>query len=49
MDEFARMNSLEYADAYRRLAELYSIAKDQEKANRMLERALIVEDALGVN
>ncbi|HEX8231315.1 MAG TPA: DUF2723 domain-containing protein [Chloroflexia bacterium] len=47
MDEFARNNSLEYARAYRRLARLYTAANDLESANRMLERALEIEAALG--
>ncbi|MEA2575196.1 MAG: hypothetical protein QOH93_2494, partial [Chloroflexia bacterium] len=47
MDEFARVNSLEYAQAYRRLAQLYTSANDSERANRMLERATEIEQALG--
>ncbi|HEX8599850.1 MAG TPA: DUF2723 domain-containing protein [Chloroflexia bacterium] len=47
MDEFARINSMQYARAYRRLARLYSDAGDSERANRVIERATEIEGALG--
>jgi hypothetical protein len=48
MDEFARNNSAEYARAYRRLAQLYTSAKESERAQRMLQRATEIEEALGL-
>ncbi|MDQ5822724.1 MAG: DUF2723 domain-containing protein [Chloroflexota bacterium] len=48
MDEFARINSVQYARAYRRLAQLYTAANDSVTANRMLERATEIEGALDV-
>lgn len=46
MDEFARINSVQYARAYRRLAQLYTAANDADGANRLLERATEIEEAL---
>lgn len=48
MDEFARINSLAYARAYRRLAQLYNAAADSERADRMIARATEIEAGLGV-
>jgi hypothetical protein len=48
MDEFARINSLAYARAYRRLAQLYTAGNDLAAASRMVERATEIEAALGV-
>lgn len=47
MDEFARMNSQLYADAYRRLAQVYQAVGDEERGARVSQKAEEIERALG--
>jgi hypothetical protein len=46
LDDAARINSLRYIEAYRRLAALYGTAGQNETAQRMSDRAVAVEAAL---
>ncbi len=46
LDDAARLNSVRYVDAYRRLAVLYSAAQESQAAQRMTDRAAQIEAVL---